>query len=37
MGLSSGGVVLTDDDVCWDLDFEDNSGNYNSGWSADVC
>jgi hypothetical protein len=37
MGLSSGGVVLTDDDVCWDLDFEDNSGNYNSAWSADVC
>ncbi len=38
MGLSSGGVVLTDDDVCWDLDFEEgNNGNYNSGWSADVC
>jgi hypothetical protein len=38
MGLSSGGVVLTDDDVCWDLDFEEgNNGKYNSGWSADVC
>ena len=38
MGLSSGGMVLTDDDVCWDLDFEEgNNGDYNSGWSADVC
>jgi len=31
-------MVLTDDDVCWDLDFEEgNNGDYNSGWSADVC
>lgn len=36
VGTSSGGTVITHDDVCWDLDFEDGD-EYNSNWDAPTC
>ena len=36
VGTSSGGTVITHDDVCWDLDFEDGE-EYNSDWQAPAC
>ena len=36
VGTSSGGTVITHDDVCWDLDFEDGE-EYNSDWQAPTC
>ena len=36
VGTSSGTTVITHDDVCWDLDFEDGD-EYNSNWDAATC
>jgi hypothetical protein len=36
VGTSSGGTVITHNDVCWDLDFEDGD-EYNSNWDAPTC
>ena len=36
VGTSSGGTVITHNDVCWDLDFEDGD-EYNSNWDAATC
>lgn len=36
VGTSSGGTVITHNDVCWNLDFEDGD-EYNSNWDAPSC